>query len=481
MPPCQGRLSNGESCPKIVEEGQTLCRWHDPEDESWREIYEQLETATPGEKADIVLWLIEEHPDHRLILPDRGDFYADLQGINLNRETLEKRGEQSGNEKPIWWDASHQGANLQYANLQGADLEYANLQGAFLIGANLQDAILRLANLEDVEFFRANLQGVDFTEGKLQGAHLWHANLQDAVLTDANLQDASLTNSDLEGADLEYANLQGAHLWHANLQGAFLTGANLQRADLMEANLQGAYLMDANLQGARLTEAELQGVDLFKVDNLTNVYISDAWLDKTRLRREQLGEAIGEEIDEDFSAAKRGYLALKQNYDDLGDYDASSWAYRKERRMEKLEARQKGREALNMHNWNEAFARYFKFFSDWLVEWLCDYGESVWRVIGWMAVLLFVGGPLLFSAMGGFVWSYDLYNGYFALPSPWLRFWYNYRLHLIYTLDALTTASFSGLQPSNDAVKIASGLFAIAGIVLAGLLGFVAGNRIRRS
>jgi hypothetical protein len=45
----------------------------------------------------------------------------------------------------------------------------------------------------------------------------------------------------------------------------------------------------------------------------------------------------------------------------------------------------------------------------------------------------------------------------------------------------MTTASFSGLQPINDAVKLTSGFFAILGIFLSGLLGFVAGNRIRRS
>ena len=135
--------------------------------------------------------------------------------------------------------------------------------------------------------------------------------------------------------------------------------------------------------------------------------------------------------------------------------------------MERLEAWQK--------------KNYFKFLSDVVVEWLCDYGESVWRVIGWMAGLLFILGPFVFSRLGGFVWRQDLVGNYYALSSAWDRFWFSYRLYLLYTLDTFTTSSFSGLQPINDAVKFASGFFAIAGIFLAGLLGFVAGNRIRRS
>jgi hypothetical protein len=97
-----------------------------------------------------------------------------------------------------------------------------------------------------------------------------------------------------------------------------------------------------------------------------------------------------------------------------------------------------------------------------------------------MAVLLFIVGPILLSSLGGIAWTKELTHEYFELSS-WDRFWLWYRTYLLYTLDTLTTANFSGLQPINDAVKLASGFFAIAGIVLAGLLGFVAGNRIRRS
>ena len=149
--------------------------------------------------------------------------------------------------------------------------------------------------------------------------------------------------------------------------------------------------------------------------------------------------------------------------------------------MEKLEARQKGLSALSNRKWREASASYFKFYSDILVEWLCDYGQSVWRVAGWMAALLFIIGPFLLSGLGGIVWSENLYRQYSALPSAWHRLWFWYYHYFLYSFNVLTTANFSDLRPINDAVKLASGLLAIVGVVLAGLLGFIAGNRIRRS
>jgi uncharacterized protein YjbI with pentapeptide repeats len=403
-----------------VKKGQLYCRWHDPEDESWRETYERLEKSTPEEKTDLVLKLIEEHPEHRLELPQRDEQRANLAGLDLSRETLARK--RIGMTTPPWWSIKYNGANLAKANLQGAILNSGNF----------------------------------------------------------------------EGANLYYAQLQNAGLFGANLKGAYLYNADFQDARLVFVNLQSTTLSYVNFRNADLREARLQGVNLSWVGDMSNVSISGAWLDKTRIQHEKLGNVIGEETEHDYANAKRGYLALKQNFDDLGDYEAASWAYRKERRMEKLEARQKGRDALRTYeyikgsrepkerNWREAASSYFKYGSDTFVEWLCDYGESVWRVVGWMVALLFIVGPLVFSGLGGIVWSKELTRDYHILSS-WPKFWLWYRTYLLYTLDTLTTASFSGLQPINDVVKLASGFFAIAGIVLAGLLGFVAGNRIRRS
>jgi hypothetical protein len=48
-------------------------------------------------------------------------------------------------------------------------------------------------------------------------------------------------------------------------------------------------------------------------------------------------------------------------------------------------------------------------------------------------------------------------------------------------MDTFATADFAELGPINDVVRLVSGFMAIVGIFLAGLLSFVACNRIRRS
>ena len=117
----------------------------------------------------------------------------------------------------------------------------------------------------------------------------------------------------------------------------------------------------------------------------------------------------------------------------------------------------------------------------WFVELLCDYGESVKRVIRWTLALLFFIGPLLVAALGGLSWTGQNRAVYSNLTASWQKYLYSYLQYLLYMLDTLTTANFAELAPSTDAVRVLSGFMSIVGIFLVGLLGFVAGNRIRSS
>lgn|GEM_PF-1948406 len=428
MRTCEGKLKYGTPCPETVKNGRKFCRWHDPKDKSWHKLYQRLEKVSATEKTNIVLRLIEKHPEHILSLPERDGLVADLTGIDISNETIKKL--RSKIQKvPSWWHPTLEGINLADADLRGAKMDFANLKGANLSYAQLQRTVASYANLDKT------------------------------FLTNADFQNAKLYNTSFQGAKLDATNFSEAYLGSANFE---------------EAHFTNTYFDNAHLESAKLKDVDLSDV------SLKNIFISGAWLNKTRIQQKKLGKAIGEELEHEFANAKRGYLALKQNFDDLGDYAAASWAYCRERRMEKAEAWETARAAYREQKWRDAITNYFKFATDLIVEWLCDYGESVWRVVGWMTVLLFVVGPILFSGLGGIVWTKELSREYLALSGlPKFLLWY--RIYLLYTLDTLTTASFSGLQPINDAVKLGSGFFAIAGIVLAGLLGFVAGNRIRRS
>ena len=400
-----------------------------------------------------------------------------LQGIDLSRKVIEAELQRAREgAPPRWysglesiginlWGAKLQEADLRSANLQGANLIDANLRRANLWEANLQEANLWEANLQEADLGKANLQEASLGYADLQGADLRIANLQEANLEDANLQEANLTGAKLQEARLMRVNFQGAKLMAANLQEAKLGAANLKGADLYGAYLQGAYLEYADLQEANLGDAALQGA-----------FFSGVRLDHTEMARGLLGPAIGEELAGNYPRARDAYLRLKQNFDDLGDYAASSWAYRKERRMEKLEALQEAKKAWRGHDWKGAIPRGAKVVGDQLVEWVCDYGEGIWRVAGSL-IAVWVAFALIYGLIAG-VWG------------PWqdtgsgeIRHITRNPIDLLsFSLGAMTTVDPIRLEARPIlAMSILTPLEALLGIFFAGLLGFVAGNRIRRS
>jgi len=435
----------------------------------------------------------------------------DLSGINLSREAiaeeLEKARERAPSEIPVWYSEWTEGINLEGANLREANLESSNLQGADLVDANFQEANLKDANFQEANLEGANLREANLWSTSLQGAGLGKANLQWAYLEGANLQEAYLDAADLRGATLRDANLQETNLPGAELQGAHLGGADLleanlqyaqlywaslpeaklQKADLRCAKLKGAYLKGANLQAAKLDFANLHGanlryshlekVDFFGAESLEGAYFYNAFLDNTRMRREQLGGAIGEELEGDYDIAKEAYLALKNNFAEIGRYRDESWAYVKERQMGKMMnhprlARKYYGEELpeNPDAWRLAwfYARHTaKWAADWVVEWTCGYGESVLRTLRAMVVAL-VGFAVLYRLLGAVV---DVSGN---PSSSWLHC-------LLYSGGAFTTFGVDTLRPANDWIRALSILESVVGIALTGLLGFVLGNRIRRA
>lgn len=377
---------------------------------------------------ELILKLIEENGG-----PEGLDLSGkDLSDIDLSREAiaaeLEKAREKAPGETPVWYSALTGGILLQDANLQEADL------------------------------MRANLQGANLGFAKLQGARLRGANLR--------------------RADLGLAKLQGGNLIFAKLQGANLALAELQEADLGGANLQRAYLGGANFQGAKLFCSRLEKVDFSDANakSLEGAYFYNAFLDNTRMRRDQLGEEIGEDRDGRYEEAKEAYLALKNNFAEIGRYNDAAWAYCRERRMEKLAALQKAKEAWQKRDWKGAIPRHAKVAGDQLVEWVCDYGEGLGRVAGSL-IAVWMGFALIYGLIAG-VWG------------PWqdtgsgkIRYITRNPIDLLsFSLRSITTFAPIELEArSIPAMRILMPLEALLSIFLAGLLGFVAGNRIRRA
>jgi hypothetical protein len=253
---------------------------------------------------------------------------------------------------------------------RGLDLSGKDLSGIDLSREEIKAKLKKVQGKTPDEtpvWYSRFTRGIDLTGADLQGANLEGARLQGADLKEAVLQ----------GARLELTKLQGAFLWHTNFQGADMFGAKLQKARLVGANLQEANLRFADLREVDLVDVEtggLRGIKLYRAKLAHTSF--------TALKREDLGPDIGEKLAGEYREARDVYLALKRNFEGLGDYNAASWAYCKERRMEKLAALKEAKEAWHRRNWKEAIPRYAKVIGDQVIECVCDYGEGFWSVVG---------------------------------------------------------------------------------------------------
>jgi len=142
--------------------------------------------------------------------------------------------------------------------------------------------------------------------------------------------------------------------------------------------------------------------------------------------------------------------------------------------MEKLQAWQKMLEAAEERRIATVLSRSGKVISDQIVEWACDYGESIPRVLATMVIVF-----LVFMAISWLGWAVlrveSRPDAIWRVPTR------DVGDLVIFNLGALTTMDPKGLEPRAWWVQVLAGLEAVLGIALTGLLGFVLGNRIRRS
>lgn len=446
-------------------------------------VAEELSAGNPAERAQRLLQIIEQDARHRLRLPSQSGRRAVLDGIDLGRDQCRAR-VVSGPAPPAWWDSDRQAIDLREADLRGASLRKADLEGALLEGADLGDADLAGAKLQGADLSGARLESALLEDSQCGGAILRFAEAKASVWEKAGLAGADCWGARLDDADLSFADLRGASLEEASCTGANLTGTDLREATLRRTNLQGANLQRADLRGAALGSTHLEGANLRDANledldlsgcTLTGAHTAGARFEKTRLDRDQLGPAIGEELAREYGLARKGYLALERNFDELGDHDAARWAYRRRRRMEKREAAQKARAAWARGRWDAASALFLKYAGDQLVEWVCDYGEGIGRVF---ATLLFV--YLLFIPAYGLSATVlrvtKTADGEARAPT------YDPADLALFSLTAMTSPGNPPeyLVPRNEWGYLLSGVQTALGIFLTGLMGFVAGNRIRR-
>ncbi len=429
----------------------------------------------------------------------------DLSGLKGGRDSIAPPASPSARGDAAWWDPDSRGLNLAGVDLAGGSLAGAELKGANLRGADLSDAIGRSADfteavLEQVNFKGADLGGAsfrsanageaDFTDAMLEDARFTRAHLRYAIMTNALLDSADFSKADLWGvsfvkAEADDANFRDARCDEANfseadLSGGDLTGASLKKAKFAGCKLHGAKFDGATVDGAHFDGADLSNASLPRLNlqtcSLNHVRLAGAWLDATRLRPEQLGGAVGEEVAKEYHAARDAYVVLEQNFRGLGNGDGASWAFRKSRRMGKLHELETAHHAWKRKHWRKVVVHGAGWLSDAFVEWLCDYGESLWRVMRAFGVLIFVFAGF-YGATESLVRITTGQDGHVSratTENPFDLLAYSF-------LNMLSTSAPDiGLRPVSPIYYLVTSMQGAVGIVLIGLFGYVLGNRMHR-
>ncbi|KQT61301.1 hypothetical protein ASG54_24380 [Aureimonas sp. Leaf460] len=401
-------------------------------------------------------------------------------------------------EAPLWWDARWQGVDfadvdMAGAHLSGADLSHANLKRAVMTDANgrlarLDDALIEEADFSDGDFggasFRDAVAGqaifrrAMLEDARFGGASMRFAELQEALLDGADFEGADGWGASFAGADADRTSFRKARLDEADLSDANLTfsdfsGASLKRTRLAKSRLRGAVFANATLSGTDLTGADLSDTKLVRLDlstcQLRHIRLAGAWIEGCRIRVEQLGGAVGEEVAGDYEGAKASYTALEANFASIGAKAEAGWAYKRGRKMGCLGAGAKARAAFRQRAWKTVFVSGYHWAADRFVEWLCDYGESMSRIVRAFVMLI-----LVFAAL------YGISGGLVPEGAP--RATRNVVDLLSYSALNMMTSNPPeiGLSVVGRFANILVGLQGAIGIILMGLFGYILGNRIRR-
>jgi len=295
-------------------------------------------------------------------------------------------------------------------------------------------------------------------------------------------KNAYFMEAEFQGAaDFGAAEFQGA-AWFggAKFQGAaYFGGAKFQgAADFLGAEFQGAaWFGGAEFQGdawflgaqfrarsasispklikkkASFAGAILENISLtpLNLDRNASLDLEGAWLRNTDIRRQDIEGYIIQEREKDFSGAKEIYLLLKNNFHTLGRYDDESWAFKKEKDMERKS--------------------YFHFrsFPKWLgsMFWnvLYGYGERLKFIVGWCAALI------IFSS----IW-YWLYKGVGEIVGQQIVPLKGYLNYLYFSVVTFTTLGYGDFRPIGSC-KILSSIEALLGIFFVALFIFAFARR----
>lgn len=157
------------------------------------------------------------------------------------------------------------------------------------------------------------------------------------------------------------------------------------------------------------------------IDSFNDILIdfNNAFLRNTRIQRSQIENHILQDREKKFSKAKKVYLLLKNNFHSIGQYEDESWAFKKEKDMERLSysynsftksiesKEEKSKEKVSKGKRSKfiSFLNWFKTkkFGKWLWSCFCNifygYGEKPQNVI-FSAIAIIILFSVFFSLLG---------------------------------------------------------------------------------
>lgn len=243
------------------------------------------------------------------------------------------------------------------SEIRAKDLDY-NFNGFVFVGdinfeGDFKVRVFKNTNFVGAEFGgRVYFWAAEFRKGALFMGTIFRG---DAYFVGAKFQKYAFFEEArfLGKADFEEARFLGkADFAEAEFRkGAVFMGAEFEGYACFEgaefrggANFQGVELRARASISPRFTKGEV----LFIHASLENIYLTPLNFDKgaridfsgarlrnTEIRRKDIECHIMQEREEHFSEAKEIYLLLKNNFHSLGRYDDESWAFRKEKEMER--------------------------------------------------------------------------------------------------------------------------------------------------
>lgn len=184
----------------------------------------------------------------------------------------------------------------------------------------------------------------------------------------------------------------------------------------------------------------------------------DTLLRNTKIKKDQIKSHILQEKEKKFSEAKEIYLFLKNNFHSIGRYDDESWAFKKEKDMERFAHYKDGRYLKGV---------IFSFFN-----FLYGYGEEPLKVLRFAAIVVLFFSFLYFNyGISVFIpetrnIQYDFFKniwlgiGNIELLSSIIKNfpWKDYLNSLYFSLTTFATLAFGNIGPLTITSKIIAGI-----------------------